>query len=83
MEITLTHLGFWLSSAQNCRKCAFLDNLRTIIQEGSMKTRQMTPFYLVFLLQLLVTFIFIFENSQNRFYCGPPPLWSILLCKIP
>ena len=25
-------------SAQNCRECTFLDNLRTITQEGSMET---------------------------------------------
>ena len=38
MYIALTHLGFWLRSAQNCRKSIFLDNLRTISQEGSMET---------------------------------------------
>ena len=26
--------------------------------------------------------IFVFENSQNLFSCGPA-LWSILVCKIP
>ena len=36
----------------------------------------MTPFfYLLFQFQLFVTFVFIFENSQNsivKFSCGPP-----------
>ena len=34
-------------------------------------------FYLLFL--LFVKFIFVFENSQNSFSCGPPfgPFWSV------
>ena len=47
----LKDLGFWLRSAQNCRICIFLDNLKTITQEGSIETKQMTPFFhLLFLL---------------------------------
>ena len=36
-------------------------------------------FHLLFTLQLFVTFIFIFENSQNSFSCGPHfgPFWSV------
>ena len=34
-----------LRSVQNCRKCTFLGNLRTITQEGTMEARQMTPFF--------------------------------------
>ena len=34
-----------LSKAQNCKKCTFLDNLRTITPEENIKTRQMTPFF--------------------------------------
>ena len=37
MYIPLTHLGFWLRSAQNCTKSTFLDNLKTITLEGSME----------------------------------------------
>ena len=37
MYILLTHLGFWLRSAQNCTKSTFLDNLKTITLEGSME----------------------------------------------
>ena len=35
--------------------------------------------HLLFLLYLFVTFIFVFENSQNSFSCGPPfgPFWSV------
>ena len=35
-EIALTGLGFWLKSAQNCRKWTFMDNLRIITQGESM-----------------------------------------------
>ena len=48
MYITLTHLGFWQRSAQNCRKCTFLDNSRAITQEGNMETRQITHFLSTF-----------------------------------
>ena len=30
------------------KKCTFLDNLRTITQEGNMETRPMTPFFIYF-----------------------------------
>ena len=43
--MALTDLGFLLRSAQNCKKCTFLDNLWTITQEGNMETYQMTPFH--------------------------------------
>ena len=33
-------LDFLLRSAQNCKICIFLDNLRTITQEGDMETRK-------------------------------------------
>ena len=39
-----TDSGFLLRPAQNCKKCTFLDNLRTITLEGNIETRQMTPF---------------------------------------
>ena len=43
-----------LTSAKNCKKVHIFDNLRTITQEGDMKTRLITPiFYLLFELQLL------------------------------
>ena len=45
-----------------------------------METRQMTPFFSSTLSALaFVTFIFIFENSQNSFLCGLPfgPFWSV------
>ena len=32
-----------LRSAQNCKICTLLDNIRTIIQKGNMETRQMNP----------------------------------------
>ena len=45
-----------------------------------METRKITPFFcLLFPLELFVTFIFIFENSQNLFSCDPHfgPFWSV------
>ena len=45
-----------------------------------METRQITPFFhLFFPLNLFVTFIVVFENSQNSFLCGPPfgSFWSV------
>ena len=36
MYITLTDLHVLLKSVQICKKCTFLDNLRTITQEGNM-----------------------------------------------
>ena len=45
MYIAFIDLDFSLRSAQNCKKCTFLNNLRTITQEGNMETRQMTPFF--------------------------------------
>ena len=49
----------------------FLDNLKTITQEGSMETRQMTPFFSSTFSNLFVIFISEFENAQNSFSCGP------------
>ena len=34
-----------LTSAKKLKKDTIFDNLRTITQEGDMKTRQMTPFF--------------------------------------
>ena len=41
----LIGLNFLLRSGQNCKKCAILDNLRTITQEENMEARQMTPLF--------------------------------------
>ena len=72
-------LRFLAEVTTNCKKCTFLDILRTITQEGNMETRQMTPFFSSTFYALFVTFIFIFENSQNSFSCRPPfrPFWSV------
>ena len=81
MQIAFTDSGFLLSSAVNCTKYTFLDNLMSITQERNLKDRQMTPFFfhLLFLRELFVTFIFVFKNSQNSFSCRPSfgPLWSV------
>ena len=79
MEIAFTDLDFLLRSPQNCMKCTFLNSLRTITQEGNMETRQITPFFSSTFSTMFVTFIFVFENSQNSFSFGPAlgPFWSV------
>ena len=80
MKNAFTDFDFLLRPAQNCMKCTFLDNLRTITQKGNMDTRQMILFFhLLFPLELFVTFIFVFENSQKSFSCDPlfRPFWSV------
>ena len=47
----------------NCKKCIFLDNLRTVTQKGNMETRQMTPFLSSIFSVLTVTFIYVFKDS--------------------
>ena len=80
MQIALKDLGFLLKSEQYCKKCTFLDKLRVITQEENLKTRKtrkMTSFFIYFFYS--VAFIFVFENSQNSFSCGPlfDPFWSV------
>ena len=76
-KYALIDLDLLLRLAQNCKKYTFLDNLRTIIQEGNMEIRQLNPFFLSSF-SLKLTFIFVFKNSQNSLSCGPPfaPFWS-------
>ena len=72
-------LRFLAEVSTKLLKMPFLDNLKTIFQEGNMETRQMTPFFSSTFYALFVTFIFIFGNSQNSFSCGAPfgPFWSV------
>ena len=44
-DIIVHDFGFLLRSAQNCKKCSFLDNLRTIKQAENMEIRQMILFF--------------------------------------
>ena len=65
------YLDLLLRSAQTCKKCTFLKNLRTISQKGNKETRQMIPFFhLLFLPLLFVIFTSEFENIQNWFSCS-------------
>ena len=66
--MALADLGFLLSSARNCKKCTFLDNLGTITHERNIETRQMTPFFSSIFSALTVCNIYFFENCQNSFY---------------
>ena len=42
---SFNRLRLRLRSAQIYKKCTFLDNFKTITQDGNMKTRQMTSFF--------------------------------------
>ena len=81
MLIALVDLDFLLRSAQNCKKCTFLDNLRTIAQEGNMETRQRTPLVSSTSSALFVTFIseFVFISEFEFIPAVPPfdPFWSV------
>ena len=47
-----------------------------------METRQTTPFFSSTLCALFITVIFVFENTQNSFPCGPSfgPFLSVKCC---
>ena len=72
-------LRFLAEVSTKLQKIHFMDNLRGISQEGSMKTRQMTPFFIYVFLKLCLAFIFIFQNGRNSFSCGHPfgLFWSV------
>ena len=73
-------LRFLAEVRTKLKKCAFLDNLRTITQERNMEAGQMTPSFSFTFSALTVCDIpFVLENSQNSFSCDP----HILVCKIP
>ena len=69
-------------STQNCKRCTFLENLRTITQEGSMKTRQMTHFFLSTFSALTVCNIHFYIWKWSKFIFLWSHLWPILVCKI-
>ena len=83
MYIALTDLDFLLRSAQNCKKCTFLDKLQTITQEGNMETRQVIPFFSSTFSALTVCNTFLYLKIVKIHFHVVPPLWSILVCKIP
>ena len=70
--IALICLVFLLSSAQICKKCTILSNLRIITQEKRKLDKLRHFFHQLFELQLSAIFIFVFENCQNSFSWGPP-----------
>ena len=81
MYIALTDLDFLLRSAQNCKKCTFLDKLQTITQEGNMETRQVIPFFSSTFSALTVcnTFLYL-KIVKIHFHVVPPPFgpfWSV------
>ena len=76
MKIALIDLDSVLRSAQNCKKCTFLDNLRTITQEKNINTRQMTPFFSSTFSDLKVRNNSEFGNPQKSLSCGPPLVHS-------
>ena len=73
-----------LKSAQSCKKsCTFLDNLRIIIQEGNMETRQMIPCFSSNFPDLTVCNIHFWSWKYSKFILIWSRFWSILVCKIP
>ena len=74
---------FLLRSAQNCKKCTFSDNLKTITWEGNMGTRQLTPFFLSTFSNLTVCNIHFWIWKYSKFIFMWSPLWCTLVCKIP
>ena len=81
IETVLIDLGFLLRSAQICKKCTILGNLRTIIQGAKKEIRQMTPFFhLLFELSFWYSFLYL---KIVKIYFHGVLLSSILVCKIP
>ena len=69
------NLGFFLNSAQICKKCTILGNLRTITQDGKKEIRQMTPFFhLRFYLCLWYSFLYL---KIVKIHFHGVPLWSV------
>ena len=67
-------LRYLVEVSTKLQKKHFLDNFRTITQEGSIETRQMISFFSSTFSNLFVIFIPEIENAQNSFSGGPPPL---------
>ena len=63
----MIYLDSLLRSAQNSRKCSFLDNLKTIIQEGNLEARQMTPFFFIYFFRCLNIHFWIWKYSKFIF----------------
>ena len=75
-------LRFLAEVSTKLQKMHFLDNLRTITQEGSTETRQMTPFLSTFS-DLTVCNIHYYIWKWSKFIFLWSSLWSLLICKIP
>ena len=61
------------------QKMSFLDNLRTITQEGNMATRQMTSFFFIYFLRSVCNIHFwIWKYSKFIFvWSSFGPFWSV------
>ena len=71
-----SRLRFLAEVSTKLQKMHFLDNLRTITQEGNIEARQLTPFFSCTFSALNVL---EFKNISNSFSCGSPfgPFWSV------
>ena len=76
-------LRFLAEVSTKLQKMHFLDNLRTITQEGSTETRKMTQFFLSTFSALTVFNINFYIWKWSKFIFLWFPLWSILVCRIP
>ena len=79
----LTQEKFLAEVSAKLQKCTFLDNLRTITQEGNMETRQMTSFFSSIFNAETVCNIHFWIWKQSKFVFMWPLFWFILVCKIP
>ena len=75
-------LRFLAEVSTKLQKIHFMYNLRVISQEGSMKTRQMTPFLNLRFFEAM-SGIHFYISKWSKFIFMWSSLWSILVCKIP
>ena len=72
-----------LRSVQKCKKCSFLDNLRTITQERKMETGQITLFYFIYFLRSNCLYHSFLNLKILKIHFHVVPLWIVLACKTP
>ena len=72
-----------LRSVRKCKKCSFLDNLRTITQERIMETGQITLFYFIYFLRSNCLYHSFLNLKILKIHFHVVALWIVLACKTP
>ena len=72
-----------LRPVQKCKKCSFLDNLRTITQERIMETGQITLFYFIYFLRSNCLYHSFLNLKILKIHFHVVALWIVLACKTP